>query len=182
MQPMSWTILRAALLAPWLVALCVKDVKTRRLPNALTLGGLAAGLLVQLGWGGVAGLLDGLLAAGVCVLFLLVPFLVRAAGAGDLKMLAACGAFVGARHVLLLLIAVSFAGFFVAVGMLATRKVGAARIRHAFRTLFDWSYDRKAGRAALPPVEDEGNRVPFGVAIAVGTMATLALEVVGWAR
>ena len=170
------TILRIALLAPWLAALCVKDVKTRRLPNAWTLGGLAAGLLVDLGLGGIAGLLDGLEAAGVCILFLLLPYLVRAAGAGDLKMLAACGAFVGMKQVLLLLLSVSFAGFFVAIGMLVTRKVGAARMKHAFRTLFDWRYDRKAGRAALPPREDEGNRVPFGVAIAAGTITVLLLE------
>lgn len=176
------TILRIALLAPWLAVLCAKDLKTRRLPNVWTLGGLAAGLVVQFGWGGVAGLVDGLEAAGTCVLFLLIPFLVRAAGAGDLKMLAACGAFVGMRQVLLLLLAVSFAGFFVAVGMLVTRKVGAARMKHAFRCLFDWRYDRKAGRAALPPKEDEGNRVPFGVAIAIGTIVTLVLEAIGWVR
>lgn len=180
MTNLTWTILRTSLLTPWLAVLCVKDLKTRRLPNACTLGGLAAGLVVQFGWGGVAGLLDGMEAAGVCVLFLLIPFLVRAAGAGDLKMLAACGAFVGMRQVLLLLLSVSFAGFFVAIGMLVTRKVGAARMKHAFRTLFDWRYDRKAGRAALPPREDEGNRVPFGVAIAIGTLATLVLEAVGW--
>jgi len=182
MHTLTWTILRAALLAPWLAVLCWKDLKTRRLPNVWTLGGLAAGLLVQLGWGGVAGLVDGLEAAGVCVLFLLIPFLVRAAGAGDLKMLAACGAFIGMRQVLLLLLSVSFAGFFVAVGMLVARKVGAARMKHAFRTLFDWRYDRAAGRAALPPKEDEGNRVPFGLAIAIGTLATLVLEGIGWVR
>ena len=176
MSDPALTILRMALLVPWLAVLCAKDVKTRRLPNAWTLGGLAAGLLVDLGWGGVAGFLDGLEAAGVCALFLLLPYLVRAAGAGDLKMLAACGAFVGMKQVLLLLLSVSFAGFFVAIGMLVTRKVGAARMKHAFRTLFDWRYDRKAGRAALPPREDEGNRVPFGVAIAAGTIAVLLLE------
>ena len=182
MNTLTWTILRMVLLTPWLAVLCVKDLKTRRLPNLWTLGGLAAGLIVQLGWGGVAGLVDGLEAAGVCVLFLLIPFLIRAAGAGDLKMLAACGAFVGMRQVLLLLLSVSFAGFFVAVVMLVTRKVGAARMKHAFRTLFDWRYDRAAGRAALPPKEDEGNRVPFGVAIAIGTLATLLLEAIGWVR
>ena len=95
-----------------------------------------------------------------------------------MKMLAACGAFVGMKSVLLLLLCVSFAGFFVAVGMLVTRKVGAARLKHAFRTLFDWRYDRKAGRAALPPKEDEGNRIPFGLAIALGTLATLVAEVI----
>ena len=167
------------LLLLWLTVLCVKDLRTRRLPNIWTLGGLACALVLDAVQGGVAGLTDGLAAAGVCLLFLLIPFLVRAAGGGDLKMLAACGAFVGMRQVLLLLIAVSFAGFFVALAMLFARKVSAARMRHAFRTLFDWRYDRAAGRAALPPKEDEGNRIPFGLAIAVGTVATVALEVIG---
>ena len=172
----AFTILRIALLVPWLAALCVMDGRSRRLPNALTLGGLAVALAVDFGEGGGGGLLDGLEAAGLCVLFLLLPFLVRAAGAGDLKMLAACGAFVGARQVLPLLLAVSFAGFFVALVMLAARKVGAARMKHAFRSLFDWRYDRAAGKAALPPREDEKGRVPFALAIAAGTAAVMAME------
>ena len=175
--PAEWTALRAVLLVPWLAALCVADWKTRRLPNSLTLGGLAAGLVLDFGRGGAAGLFDGLEAAAVSALFLLLPFLVRAAGAGDLKMLAACGTFVGMRQVLPFLLFVSFAGFIVALAMIVARRTGAARLRHAFRTLFDWRYDRKAGRAALPPKEDEAGRVPFGLAIALGTLATLAAEV-----
>ena len=172
----AWTVLRAALLVPWLAALCVCDWRTRRLPNALTLGGLAAGLALDFGWAGVRGLVDGLEAAGVCALFLLLPFLVRAAGAGDLKMLAACGAFVGMRGVMPLLLYVSFAGFFVALAMIVVRKAGAARLKHAFRTLFDWRYDRAAGKAALPPKEDESGRVPFALAIAAGMAALLVTE------
>ena len=158
-MPNALAIVRIVLPVPWLAALCASDWKSRRLPNVLTLGGLAAALVFDFGIGGLGGLADGLEAAGVCILVL--PFLVRADGAGDLKMLAACGAYAGMRLVLPFLLAVSFAGFFVALAMLVSRKVGAARMKHAFRSLFDWSYDRKAGRAALPPREDEGNRVPF---------------------
>jgi len=175
---LTWLIFRASILTPWLGYLCWSDAKRRRLPNAFTLGGLAAGLCVQAGFWGMAGFLDGLAAAGVCVLFLLIPFLIRAAGAGDLKMLAACGAFVGLRETPFLLMAVSFAGLFVAVPMLLMRKVSAARLKHAFRCLFDWRYDRAAGRAAIPPKTDERARVPFGIAIALGTWATLAMEVI----
>lgn len=46
--------LRFTLLAPWLVALCVKDVRTRRLPNVWTLGGLAVALAVDFGLGWAA--------------------------------------------------------------------------------------------------------------------------------
>jgi prepilin peptidase CpaA len=158
--------------------LCWSDAKRRRLPNAWTLGGLLAGLCVQAGFWGWAGFKDGLAAAGICVLFLLIPFLLRAAGAGDLKMLAACGAFVGLRETPFLLMAVSFAGLLVAVPMLLMRKVTAARLKHFFRSVFDWRYDRAAGRAAIPPKTDERARVPFGIAIALGTWATLVLEAI----
>ena len=182
LMPNALSIVRIALPVPWLAALCASDWKSRRLPNVLTLGGLAAALVFDFGIGGLDGLADGLESAGVCILFLVLPFLVRAAGAGDLKMLAACGAYAGMRLVLPFLLAVSFAGFFVALAMLVSRKVGAARMKHAFRSLFDWSYDRKAGRATLPPREDEGNRVPFGIAIAVGLEVSLVMEAIGWIR
>lgn len=175
-MPLAWLIFRASILTHWLGYLCWSDAKYRRLPNVWTLGGLLAGLCVQAGFRGMAGFWDGLAAAGVCMLFLLIPFLIRAAGAGDLKMLAACGAFVGLRETPFLLMAVSFAGLFVAVAMLLTRQVTAARLKHALRCVFDWRYDRAAGRAAIPPKDDERARVPFGIAIALGTWATLVLE------
>ncbi len=175
---LTWLIFRASILTPWLGYLCWSDAKRRRLPNAWTLGGLLAGLCVQAGFWGWAGFKDGLAAVGICVLFLLIPFLLRAAGAGDLKMLAACGAFVGLRETPFLLMAVSFAGLFVAVPLLLMRKVTAARLKHFFRSVFDWRYDRAAGRAAIPPKTDERARVPFGIAIALGTWATLVLEAI----
>ena len=173
---LAWLIFRIGILTPWLGYLCWSDAKRRRLPNVLTLGGLAVGLCAQAGWGGWRGFTDALGAAGIAVAFLLIPFLVRAAGAGDVKMLAACGAFLGVRWMPLFLMAVSFAGLFVALAMLFTRQVTAVRLKHAFRSVFDWTYDRKAGKAALPPKSDERGRVPFGIAIAVGVWVTLGME------
>ena len=168
--------LRAVLLTPGLTYLCVSDIRRRTLPNAWTLGGLVIALVLAAGFGGLHGFLDSLAAAGCGVLFLILPFLLRAAGAGDVKMLAACAAFVGMRQVPFFLMAVSFSGLFVALTMIFMRQVTGARLKHAFRTLFDWRYDRKAGAAAIPKKDDERARVPFGVAIAIGTWATLIQE------
>jgi len=168
---------KSALLTPWLIALCVSDVRHRRLPNVLTLGGLLVAIVMALGRGGVPAMADSLMAAGCGFLFLVIPFLLRAAGAGDVKMLAAAAAFLGLHAVPFFLLATSFAGLLVAIVMIFMRQVTAARLKHAFRTLFDWRYDRKAGKAALPPKDDERARVPFGCAIAIGTWATLIMEV-----
>jgi len=168
---------KSALLTPWLIALCVSDVRHRRLPNALTIGGLLVAFVMAFGLGGVPRLVDSLLAAGCAFLFLIIPFLMRAAGAGDVKMLAAAAAFLGLHTVPFFLLATSFAGLLVAIVMICMRQVTAARLKHAFRTLFDWKYDRKVGKAALPPKDDERARVPFGCAIALGTWVTLLMEV-----
>ena len=161
---------------PYLAYLCYSDWRYRRLPNVLTLGGLAVALVVRAGLGGWGGFCDGAMAVGVAVLFLLLPFLVRAAGAGDLKMLAACAAFTGMDRVFAFLLYVSVAGFAVAMVLLVAHKVSAPRLVHWIRCLFDWRYDRAEGRAKLPPREDESMRVPFGIAIAVGTWAVLIVE------
>lgn len=170
------TVIKLILLTPWLIALCVGDIRFRKLPNKLTLGGFAVAIAMAFGFGGVPRVLDALMAAGCGFLFLFIPFLVRAAGAGDVKMITAAAAFLGLAQVPFFLLATSFAGLFVAVVMICLKQVTAARLKHAFRSLFDWRYDRKAGRAALPPKDDEKARVPFGCAIAIGVLSTLVME------
>ena len=120
-------------------------------------------------------MLDGLAAGLLCGLFLLLPFFLRAAGGGDVKMLFACGIIAGMRHSMALLLFTSFAGFALAVVMAVSGRVDLARLKHWGRCLFDWRYDRRAGKAALPPRESECGRVPFGVAIAVGLATALVV-------
>ena len=55
-------------------------------------------------------------------------------------------------------------------------RLDGARLKHFFRCLFDWRYDRAAGRRDLPDRENERVRVPFGVAISAGIWTTLLLR------
>ena len=68
------------------VALSWLDCKTRRLPNWMTLGGAAVTLVWRFGYGGLPLFLDGFAAAGTAGAFMLLPFLMRGAGGGDVKM------------------------------------------------------------------------------------------------
>ena len=114
----------------------------------------------------------------ICGGFLLLPVLFRAAGAGDLKMIAACGAAAGMQDSLNFLLAMALAGLVLVIVMLAMHAADGARLRHYARCIFDWRYDRRAGRAALPPKEEERVRVPFGIAIAAGLWMALAARIV----
>ena len=132
-----------------------------------------------MGYGGWGLFLQGLAAGLLCGLFLILPFILRAAGGGDVKMLFGCGILVGLHNVLSFLFFVSVSGFFVAVFMWLAGKVDSSRLKHYFHCLFDWRYDRNAGKQNLPPANSEKCRVPFGVAIALGTWMTFVWEFFG---
>jgi hypothetical protein len=89
------------------------------------------------------------------------------------KMMFAAGAIVGLGRVVDLLLLTSVAGVIMGVAMLITGHLDGARLKHLFRSLFDWRYDRKAGAAALPSKESEKVRIPFSVPIAVGMVGAM---------
>ena len=68
---------------------------------------------------------------------------------------------------------ISLTGLLLGLVMLAFGRVRSSRLKHWLRVIFDWRYDRKKGAENLPPKNDEKERVPFGVAIALGTVFTL---------
>lgn len=159
----------AIVVSLWLLALCHEDLRHRRLPNALTLGGAAVALVWRLGAGSWPAFLSGLWGGLLSALLLFLPFLLHSAGGGDVKMLFAAGAVVGRGGVVGLLLYVSLAGLALALLFLLFGRVDRSRLVHYARCVFDWRYDRAAGLAALPPKSSEKVRVPFGIAIAAGT-------------
>ncbi len=92
---LGYRIVVDVLAIAWLYMLCTIELKTKRLPNVLTLGGLALWLALGFASGGVVGLLAGGKAAGVGLLLMLAPFLLRCLGGGAVKMAIACCAYVG---------------------------------------------------------------------------------------
>ena len=81
------------------------DWETKRIPNELVLAGLLLGLAAALQAAGLLGLGHALLGAVVGLGALLVPWTRGWVGGGDVKLLAACGAFLGWQAVLVLLLA-----------------------------------------------------------------------------
>lgn len=171
----SLLIAKFVLATPWLIYLGVKDYRTRKLPNAATLGGAAVMSAIALGVG-TDYFLASIITGCLCALFLLLPFFLRAAGAGDVKMLFASGIIAGPGNTLNLILLISFAGLILALGMLAFKAVNPARLKHYARCLLDFRYDREKGKEALPPPDSEACRVPFGVAIAAGLFINLSLQ------
>jgi prepilin peptidase CpaA len=101
-------------LATGLVA-CVTDLRTRRIPNLLTFGSALAGFLFHVFVAGASG--AGTSAGGwlVGTLVFLPFFALRGMGGGDVKLLAALGAWLGPTETLWLAAYSMIAGGVVAV-------------------------------------------------------------------
>src|SRR5690349_92249 len=92
----------------------VTDIRGSRLPNWLTYSGILAGIAVRsvFGWGSLKPGLLGLAIGGGCFLVL---FLLGGMGGGDVKMMAAVGAWAGSTHVAAIMIATAICGGMIAI-------------------------------------------------------------------
>ncbi len=112
-----------------LIVLFAIDLEHQLLPNAVTLPGMAVGLLFSVFT--EPGLRDALIgaAAGGGVLFAIAEGYYRirheeGLGMGDVKMLAMIGAFIGWKLMLLTLMMASLAGSLIGLGLIITRRGG----------------------------------------------------------
>jgi len=118
-----WSQLDAAEMpvATWLVVIgitavaAVTDWRSRRIPNALTFPSLLAALIYAAaagGWGQLGGALGGML---LCAMPFVLLFLFAGGGAGDAKLMAGVGAWLGLFHGGFALAAVALVGGLAAV-------------------------------------------------------------------
>ena len=144
-------------------AVAVVDLRTRRIPNRLALTGAVCGLASNLATAGAAGaLMSG---AGLLVgLAMFLPFyLLRGMGAGDVKAMAAIGAFVGVKGALVA------AGWTLVAGGIAALLIVATRWTLPF--LVSAAGGGVAGRCPAPDLRSR--RFAYGLPIACGTIASL---------
>jgi prepilin peptidase CpaA len=161
------------LLCPLLLAVWIAwgDIKTRRIPNYLTLGSALAGLAVQTWLHGWPGLSAGLLGLALGMGLLLVPYLMGGMGAGDVKALAALGAWLGPTQTLYLFIYMGIAGGILALGVIIWKGLWRGQLRQGWHSLLNSVLCRgHVLSSPVPvPVKVSGTKgIPYGVAMALG--------------
>jgi prepilin peptidase CpaA len=147
----------------------VLDWRFRRIPNWLTVSGLAAGVAVNTalsGWGGIrSALLGAALALGV-----LLPFvLVRSLGAGDWKLAGALGACLGPRQLVSVLLATVLVAGVIALGVVIYKgrlKRTLLNIAHLLAALFSLRMPASEVTVDSP----QSTTIPFGVAMALAVL------------
>jgi len=176
MSPLS--LLPGLIVVLGAVAGAIADRRGFRLPNRLTLGLLAAGCLwntCQHHWLGLGHSLTGSLVGAA----LLLPVYLRGGmGAGDVKMLAAVGAWLGALPVLgVFLVAGLGAGAWSVVILRSRSQVvpppTPALVSLSSRRDFP---DELARRVASPTARQD--LIPFGILIALGVITRFTIPLV----
>jgi prepilin peptidase CpaA len=157
---------------PWIPAVLlaisagILDWRYRRIPNWLTVSGLAAGVTVNTilyRWPGLKeALLGTLLGLG-----LLLPFvLVRSLGAGDWKLAGALGACLGPRQLLSVLVGTILVAGVMALAVVIWKgrlKRTLVNIAHLLAALF--SLRMPGSEVSLD--DPQSTKIPFGVAMAL---------------
>ena len=168
------------LVAVIVVAAAATDLRSRRIPNWLTLSGVCAGLLLNWAISGLHGI--GTAVSGMALGFgcYFVLYCLRAMGAGDVKLMAAVGAVVGPGNWVAVFIASALAGGVLAVALM----IWKGRVKETlFNALFIAQelmhfrapYNR---RRDLDVKDPRALNMPHGVAIAAGTVICLLFAVI----
>jgi prepilin peptidase CpaA len=160
-----------------LVALaCVSDLRTRRIPNALTFGAAVAALLFHGTTAGTSGLATSIGGWMLGAALFFPVFALRGMGAGDVKLLAAVGAWLGPLPVASVALITAIAGGAIALVVSLMHGYLRTALTNVWMLLMHW---RMCGIRPLPDVTLEGVRGPrlaYAIPIAIGTVATLWLN------
>jgi prepilin peptidase CpaA len=165
------------LLLPFLAIALVTDLSRRQIPNLLIVYMLGFGVVLQAAFSGPSGLFDALAGLVVGLIVLLPFYALGGMGAGDVKLLAAAGTFLGPAGALVAGVCTLVAGAVLALGVLAWQAIAQLvrnRSRHA----------HVAAITAPTPVARV--ELPYSVAIVAGTVIaaynTRLEPVVPWIR
>ncbi len=152
------------------------DIRTRRIPNWLTLSGVVLGVALNTFLYEINGLWFSLKGLGVAFVVYFVLYLLHAMGAGDVKLMAAVGAAAGAGNWIGILVLTSVAGAIAGLLLVAFK----GRLRRTLGNLGIIITSLGRGRAPyketpeLDVSSDKAMRLPHGALIAVGTLGFLA--------
>jgi prepilin peptidase CpaA len=150
-------VLAAGVIASWI------DLRSRRVPNLLTMPLACAGLLLAAIGGTGLSATDAFLGCLVGLGIMLPLHILGGTGAGDVKLLAAFGAFLGPAGVLGAFIRMAIVGGVIALGVAIHR----GRVRETFNgaALLVARVDGVAASLEHPATN---NKFPYAPAVAIG--------------
>lgn len=130
----------------FLVLAVILDLRTYRIPNALTMAGMAVGVIYQLYRAGPPGMFRAVKDLIGSILILFPLYMIRCLGAGDIKLLSVVTIFLGWKQGMMISIYSLFAG--AAMGMIKGSILFALRRKKSIKNLGKGVLFYSAGKAA----------------------------------
>jgi len=155
---------------------CLHDLRNRRIPNYLTFGSAVLALVYSAVTAGLPGLGVALAGWAVGILLFIPFFLLRGMGGGDVKLLAALGAWVGPAALLSLTFYTAIAGGVMALMVILWQRKLHSTFGNIWLLLCHW---RGSGVRPLDEVSldnKDAPRLAYGLPIAVGAVLTIWLH------
>jgi prepilin peptidase CpaA len=155
----------------------VYDVRSRRIPNFITLPAIAVGLLLHAVYGGWRQLATAAAGGLICGLIFLVFYLAGGMGAGDVKLITATGCIAGLSLIGHLLLWTALAGGVMAMSLALYRRQ-LVETWHNMQALA--IHHQNMGLTPHPQFNISNERtlrLPYALAIAAGSGLSLCLVV-----
>jgi prepilin peptidase CpaA len=172
---MNITVVQLIALVIAVVACCF-DVRQHRIPNWITFGAAATALMYHIAQSGGHGLTHSLGGWLVGVAMFILPFILGGLGAGDVKLVAALGAWLGFNDALWLGLYVGASGGVIALVVAVSSGYLRRALINIRLLLGHW---RVAGLQAIPELTIHSASAPklaYGVSILAGTVVTVWLR------
>ena len=147
---------------------CWCDVRTRRIPNWLTVPAALLGLLMATAAHGGQGAIASAVGLLVGVLLFFPMFALKGLGAGDVKLLGALGAWLGASLVFGVAFYTSLAGGVLAIGLMVKHRYGRQAMRNLWLLFTHWRVSGPRPLDALTLETAAGPKLPYALPTAVG--------------
>lgn len=151
----------------------VIDLRTQRIPNLLTVGAALLGFAYHGVVSGVTGLGWALAGWVAGALVFIVPFALRGLGGGDVKLLAALGAWLGVKDVFWLALYTGVAGGVLALLVALAHGYTRRAAQNIWLLFCHW---RVSGLRALPEITIQESKAPklaYAVPILIGTIGVI---------
>ncbi len=165
----------------WTVAVCgftvaalVTDLRSRRIPNVLTVSAFALALVFHLWISGWSGLGFAIAGFGVGFGVMLVLWLIGGGGGGDVKLMGAVGTWVGVVGTTFIFLGGVLVAILMTLGILVARSLAPGR--------FGRTLGKPAEGQVLPARARGRTLIPFAVPVCVATWGFVAVKFLTWSH